>query len=117
MKYQPFLKLTLLAAAVFSIAAGTAVSAQDVDKPMKVIKKPQPNARGCQPGTSGRASVRVTFDKSGKVTEAEMISPSGCAPFDKSAILAARQIKFEPAKKNGTAVTTVRPVEYTYAIY
>lgn len=117
MRYKTLLKLTLLAVPVFCIAAGTEVSAQDADKPLKVISKQQPDARGCRPGTSGRATVRVTFDKSGKVTEAEMISPSGCAPFDKSALLVARKIKFEPAKKKGTAVTTVRPVEFSYAIY
>jgi len=106
----------LLAAALFATPAAASMwPAQDADTPLKIKKKPQANARGCS--GSGRTAVKVTFDKSGKVTAATAITRSGCAPFDASALKAALGIQFEPAKKNGVTVTTVRSVEYTYSIY
>lgn len=89
---------------------------QNADKPLKITKKPQPSARGCQPG-NGRMQLRATFDKSAVVTNIELKSASGCDAFDRSAMQAAKNIKFEPATKDGNAVTVVRTVEYVYAIY
>ena len=105
-------------AAVFCIPAmGSAPDiVQATDTPLKIKSKPQASARGCKPG-SGRTLIKATFDKSGKVTTATIVSASGCDPFDKTAMRAAHSIKFEPAKKNGEAVTTVRAIEYTYSIY
>ena len=59
------------------------------------------------------ARVRVTFHKSGKVTDVELVLSAGCNRFDEQALKAARRIKFEPAKKNGKKVTTTKVVEYT----
>jgi len=107
--------ILLTAAIIATPAVGSSLPAQDADSPLKIKKKPQANARGCS--GSGRTAVKVTFDKSGKVTAATAIARSGCAAFDASALKAALGIQFEPAKKSGVPVTTVRSVEYTYSIY
>lgn len=114
MKYRRFIVGTLLSAA---LSVPAPASGQGADTPLKVTRKPQASARGCKPGSSGLTSVKVTFDKSGKVTEATTIAASGCGPFDREALRAARDIKFEPAKKNGVPVTTVKTVEYAFKIY
>lgn len=115
MSYRTMFSGILLAAALFATPAASMWPAQDADTPLKIKKKPQANARGCS--GSGRTAVKVTFDKTGKVTAATAIARSGCAAFDTSALKAALGIQFEPAKKSGVPVTTVRSVEYTYSIY
>lgn len=62
-------------------------------------------------------SIRVTFDKSGVVTDVATINASGCGPFDRSAIVAAKKIEFEPAEKDGVPITVTKVVEYKYSIY
>ena len=114
MRYGRFIAAAVLSA-ILSVSA-LALSQKD-DAPLKITSKPQANARGCKPGSSGVTSVRVTFDKSGKVTEATTIAASGCGPFDREALRAARNIKFEPARKKGGPVTTVKTVEYAFRIY
>jgi TonB family protein len=64
---------------------------------------------------SGTAKLEVTFDKSGKVTKAEIVSSAGCKSFDEQALKAAKSIKFEPAKKHGKKITKVKIVEYTFS--
>jgi TonB family protein len=58
--------------------------------------------------------IKVTFHSSGKVTAAEIDESSGCKFFDKETLRVARKIKFNPAIKNGEAVTVVKMVEYNY---
>lgn len=89
---------------------------QEKDRPLKISKKPKPASGGCS-RSSAMARLRVTFDKSGKVSTVEIARPSGCDEFDQNAIKAAKKIKFEPAIKNGDAVTVVRQVEYVYTRY
>ena len=88
---------------------------QDKETPLKVKSKPAASARGC--GGSGKTVLKVTFDRTGKVTEVLPLKSSGCQPFDDSATRSARQIVFEPATKNGSPVTVTRPVEYSYSVY
>jgi len=97
-------------AVCFSSAAQTNLQ----DKPLEITYKPNARARSCQ--GSGSAKVRVTFDKSGKVTEVEMIESSSCNGFNKNVIEAARKIKFKPEIKSGEAVTVTKLIIYTYRI-
>ena len=117
----------LFAVLILTVVFGESVVAQSnnqtsqpetnkTDTPLKVKKKPHPRARGCQPG-NGRMQIKVTFDKSGVVSDLLQISESGCDPFDRSALNAAKKIEFEPATKDGIAVTVVKTVEYAYGIY
>lgn len=90
---------------------------QGVKTPAKITKKPQSSARGCPRGSSGRARLKVTFDKSGAITDVVQIKSSGCDSFDRGAIRAAKMIKFEPALLDGVAITLVKTIEYAYSIY
>jgi TonB family C-terminal domain len=86
------------------------------DRPLKIKKKPFGNPRGCDVGTSGTIRVRVTFLDSGTVGDVVAVDSSGCPSFDESAIKAAKKIVFEPAVKNGTAVTVTKLVVYNFQI-
>ena len=119
MKYFFFI---LLAAAIFLAVSPIDAAMRQLagprqasDTPLKVKSKPQASARGCS--GSGKAVLKVTFDKSGQITGVTAISSSGCGPFDRDAVRAAKKITFEPAVKNGVPVTVIRSVEYVYAIY
>jgi TonB family protein len=67
--------------------------------------------------TSNIARLRVAFDKSGKVTDVELVLSTGCESLDEQAIAAARKIKFKPAKKDDKRVSIVKLVEYTFTIH
>ncbi|HEX8248890.1 MAG TPA: energy transducer TonB [Pyrinomonadaceae bacterium] len=86
------------------------------DQPLKIEKKPHSRTDGRCSTASGTIRLRVTFDKSAKVTNVEIVSPSSCSYFDEQAVKAAKKIKFKPAIKNGEAVTVVKPVEYNFRI-
>lgn len=64
----------------------------------------------------GVVILRVTFLASGEVGEVEIVSGLN-AELDQQAIEAARKIKFEPARKNGTPVSVTKKVEYTFFTY
>ena len=92
------------------------VQKQDYDQNIQIIKKPQPRfSRDCEQ-FSGRTRILVTFDKSEKVTNVEIVSTSGCFGFDQNALRAAKSIKFKAAMKNGEPVTVKKQVEYSYMI-
>jgi len=88
------------------------------NKPLKIIKKPFAKIRGANCSeSSGRISVRVTFDKSAKVTKTEIVTASGCPDFDDNAVRAAQKIKFEPAHEDGVPITVVKIVQYQFNKY
>ncbi len=94
----------------------TNIQKQDYDQNLQIKKKPQPRfSRNCEQ-SSGRTRIMVTFDKSEKVTDVEIISTSGCFGFDQNALRAAKSIKFKAAMKNGEPVTVKKQVEYSYMI-
>ncbi len=65
---------------------------------------------------SGQNLFRVTFLASGEIGS---VSPVNRLPFGltEQAILAARAIRFEPAVRNGIAVTVTKAVQYSFTIY
>ena len=89
------------------------------EKSLEIIKKPSVdmNAVTSCRKSSGTAKLKVTFDRSAKVTNVELISSSGCNKFDKGAIKAAAKIKFKPALKNGEPITITKTVIYDYKLY
>jgi TonB family protein len=91
------------------------VAKKRADEPVKILKKPRVELGRCSE-SSGITKLRVTFDKSAKITEAVVVLSSGCEDFDKNALKAARGIKFKPAIKEGEAVTVTKPVEYSFKI-
>jgi len=95
----------------------TKIEKQEYDQNVKIKKKLRVGAARSYSQSSGVARLRVTFDKSAKVTNVETISSSGCDEFDRNALSAAKKIKFEPAMKNGEPVTVTKLVEYVFTIY
>jgi len=122
-------QLDLLAVLICALAFAFSAHAQVTDKaktsdkpledqPLTITKKPRPSASGCRSfGITGLTRLKVTFDKSAKVTEVVQLTSSGCPHFDKTAIKAARKMKFTPKIKNGEPVSVVKQVEYTYTVY
>lgn len=92
------------------------VAAGPADRPLKVLKKPHAAPGYCLQ-SNAVAVVSAVFDKSGKVSDVALVKVSGCREFDDRALAAALKIKFEPAIKNGQAVTVAKRVEYVYRRY
>ena len=65
---------------------------------------------------TGTVTLRVTFLANGQIGS---ISPVTGQPYGltEQAIAAARQLKFEPAKKNGVPQTVTKQVAYTFTLY
>ncbi len=90
------------------------IQKSDYDQNVVIKRKPQPIvSRSCS-RFEGRTRVRATFDKSGEVTDVELLVSSGCDGFDENAIKAAKKIKFKPALKNGEPVTITKQIEYAF---
>lgn len=89
-----------------------------VSVPFRIISKPRPGYTDAarQNQVTGVVRLRVTFSASGAVGS---ISPVSGLPYGltEQAIAAARQIKFEPAKKNGVAIPSTKIIEYSFSIY
>jgi len=89
-----------------------------VTEGIKIISKPKATytdpARQNQ--IQGTVRLRVTFTASGQIGS---VSPVSGLPYGltEQAIAAAKQIRFEPAKKNGVPVPSVRVIEYSFSIY
>ena len=109
--------LTLIFAGLTNAQTDSAAnSKQTADKKLKILKKPFPSSRGCVE-SSGITLIRVTFDKSSKVTNTEIVKSSGCSDFDNNSLDAASRIKFEPQTKDGEPITVAKTVEYKYERY
>lgn len=91
--------------------------ASEVQRP-RVLAKPEPQyteeARKNQ--VIGTVVLRVVFSRSGEVTGIRAIS---ALPFGltERAIAAARQIRFQPATRNGEAVSVHMQLEYNFNLY
>lgn len=89
-----------------------------VTEGLKIVSKPRANYTDAarQNQVQGTVTLRVTFTASGAIGS---ISPVSGLPYGltEQAISAARSIRFEPAKKNGVAQTTVKQVQYSFTIY
>jgi TonB family protein len=64
----------------------------------------------------GRVLLRVTFDASGEIGAVQVIEGLSHG-LTEQAVAAAKQIKFQPKKVNGTPVSSIRNVEYSFTIY
>lgn len=94
----------------------TAVAANST--PIKILSKPRPNYtdRARQANITGTIRAAVLFAANGRVMNVLILTPLGYG-LDEQAVRAARGIKFEPATKDGKAVSVVKMVEYSFAIY
>jgi TonB family protein len=91
---------------------------RDVDRKARILTRPEPQytqlAKENQ--VSGTVVLRAVFAASGEVTNIRAISglPYG---LTEQAIAAARKIKFEPAMKDGRAVSQYIQIEYNFLPY
>jgi len=85
---------------------------------LKILSKPRANYTDLARfyDISGDVPLRVTFSANGEIGS---ISPVSKLPFGltTNAIAAARNMKFEPAKKEGTPISVTKMVVYTFTIY
>jgi TonB family protein len=86
--------------------------------PLKILAKPRANYtdQARQAGVSGTIRLLVAFTETGKIENVLVLTSLGYG-LDAQAIRAAKGIKYEPATRNGKAVTAVKTVEYTFTIY
>jgi hypothetical protein len=90
----------------------------DVIVPLKILSKPQPVytdfARFYE--IKGTVALQITFLANGELGE---IQPISKLPFGltRSAVEAAKSIKFSPPTRNGQPYSETRIEEYTFAIY
>ena len=86
--------------------------------PLKIIsKKPvvyTDNAR--RNGIQGVIRMAVFFSESGRVTHT-LILKGLSGDLNENAVRAARQIKFQPAMKDGKPISQIKIVEYSFNIY
>lgn len=85
---------------------------------IKILSKPQARYTdaGRQNNVQGTVTLKVTFTASGAIGSITAVSglPYG---LTEQAIAAARQIKFEPAKRNGVPYSLTKTVSYSFTIY
>jgi TonB family protein len=88
---------------------------KDVDRRAKIIRKsePQYTEQAKKNHTSGFVLLQVVLKASGEIGEIKVIRdlPDG---LTEECIKAAREIKFEPALKDGNAVSQYLRVQYTF---
>ncbi len=96
---------------------------QDGNSPLKIIKKTSPSGRvfsKCFKENPRQTSLfmrlKGTFHALGKITDVEIIEPSGCDYFDEEAIKVAKKIKFKPEIKDGESITVTKVIVYSSGI-
>lgn len=96
----------------------TTTSSNNVTAGVKILTKPRANytdlARFYE--MTGKVVLRVIFSANGTIGSISLISK---LPFGltEQAIAAAREMGFEPAMRNGAAISVTKPVEYTFTIF
>ncbi|MCY7376802.1 MAG: energy transducer TonB [Pyrinomonadaceae bacterium] len=85
---------------------------------LKIISKPSPKYTDAarQNQVTGTVTLKITFTASGQIGS---IAPVSGLPYGltEQAIAAARQIRFEPPKRNGVPYGVSKTVSYTFTIY
>jgi len=89
-----------------------------VTEPLKILAKPKGlyTDAARQNQVQGTVRLRVTFLASGAVGSISVVSGLGNG-LTEQAIAAARAIRFEPQKVNGSAVATTKQIDYTFTLY
>jgi TonB family protein len=89
-----------------------------VTQTVNIISKPRPQYTDAarQNQVMGVVRLRVTFLASGQIGSVSPVSGLSYG-LTEQAIAAAKQIKFEPAKKDGVPQTVIRQIEYSFSIF
>lgn len=85
--------------------------------PLKILSKKAAvyDAKAREGGITGTVSLLVLFSASGKVKHIVVVNDLGFG-LTENAIEAAREIKFEPAKKYGKPISQVEMMRYSFSI-
>jgi TonB family protein len=86
-------------------------------KPLRLLSKPSARYTDAakRNNQEGSVTLKVEFLASGEIGEVFVVKglPFG---LTEQAVAAAKQIKFEPAKKNGQPLTTLKTVVYSFVV-
>jgi TonB family protein len=98
--------------------SGEPPRAKGVSSGINIISKPRPafTSEARQANFSGTVVLRVTFLANGSIGSVSAVKG---APYGltESAIAAAHNIRFEPAKVNGVPTNVTKSVEYSFTLY
>lgn len=83
------------------------------DKKLKIISKPRP---AFAQGASGKVMIAVEYGADGKIGFAFPFRETS-DELTKKAINAAKAVRFEPAVKDGKAVTIISVIEYDFSTW
>lgn len=101
--------------AASQVANSKVYSASEVDQRMVIKSRPEPayTDKAYKKDVVGIVELRAVFAATGKVEQIEVLRglPEG---LTESAIKAAKEIKFKPAKKNGQAVSVYARLQYNF---
>lgn len=90
---------------------GVTVALKILDKPRAIYTN---DARKNQ--IAGTVTLRVTFNANGSIGNIAVVNGLSDG-LTEQAIAAARNIRFEPARRNGVAQTVSKQVQYTFTLY
>lgn len=97
---------------------GRVLRSNDVEQKARLLSKPEPKytEEARRNNISGTVMLRAVFASSGEVVQIRALN---ALPFGltERAIAAAREIKFEPAKKDGRPVSVAMQLEYNFNLY
>jgi TonB family protein len=99
-------------------AEGGIFPSSSVDVKVRILKRPEPSYSGeaRSAGIEGTVVLLAVFAADGKVKNILVLQSPGYG-LTENAINAARQIRFEPAIKDGKPVSTVLRIEYNFGFY
>lgn len=108
--------LALLASTRATYAQDAAPSTERSLTPPKILSAAQPvyPPAKLESGENATVGLVLTLDESGNVTDVTVATPAG-DDFDQAAIDAAKQMKFEPARRDGVAVPAKIPFRIQFA--
>ncbi len=117
LRYIAITALSLLVANVASAQdaaadAGTNESGATPPKLVQAVQPVYPEAKLAS-GVSATVALVLTLDDTGQVSEVEIASSAG-ADFDQAASDAAKQLKFEPAMRDGKPVASRIPFRFQF---
>src|SRR5689334_4051806 len=117
LRYIAITALSLLVANVASAqdAAADASESANGTTPPKLVQAVQPVYPEAKlaSGVSATVALVLTLDDTGQVTEVEVASSAG-EDFDQAASDAAKQLKFEPATRDGKPVASRVPFRFQF---
>jgi TonB family protein len=81
---------------------------------LEFVNAPYP-AEGKELGLEANVLLKLTIDKDGRVTEAEVLEPAGHG-FDEAAREAALRFRFKPATRDGQPIAVKIPYRYSFTL-